>query len=225
MNHATVTAALLTLIAAPAAASPLAGLYNYTGQIRAQATVVEAQAEAAFGHCPRSRLLADDIFDELEDVCRKLDRLEEHLGREVVTRHGLRRLERLVGRLDDAACEVNEAVRESLADARRRSTPILPQPTPLRTVSYLPTRHSTFYPGITRHRVVSRRGVNVSFVNGRVHVNVGGQPVVTRRVSHRIAPPTRIDAGGIAPPVERALCAEAERLRLMTQQLRAIVCH
>lgn len=223
MNHATISAALLTLIAAPAAASPLAGLYNYTGQIRAQAKVVEAQAEAAFGHCPRSRLLADDIFDELEDICRELDRIEDHLAREVVTRHGLRRLERLVGRLDDAACEVNEAVRESLADARRRNAVIVP-PTPLRTVSYLPTRHSTFYPGITRDPI-RRGGVNVSFVNGRVHVNVGGQPVVTRRVSHRIAPPTRIDAVGIAPPVERALCAEADRLRLMTKQLLAIVCH
>lgn len=223
MNHTTLAAALLSLVAAPAAANPLAQLFNYTGQIRAQANVVEAQARAAFEHCPRGRLLADDIYDELEDVCRELDRIEGHLARDVVTRHGLRRLERLVGRLDDAACEVNEAVRESLADARRRNAAILP-PTPLRTVSYLPSRHSTFYPGITRDPI-RRGGVNVSFVNGRVHVNVGGRPVVTRRVSHRIAPPAVIGAGGIAPPVERALCAESDRLRLMTKQLLAIVCH
>ncbi|QDT68083.1 hypothetical protein MalM25_09950 [Planctomycetes bacterium MalM25] len=224
MNHTTLAAALLSLVAAPVAASPLAPLFNYTGQIRAQANVVEAQARAAFEHCPRGRLLADDIYDELEDVCRELDRLEEHLGRSALTNHGLRRLERLARRLDDAACEVNDAVRESLADARRRNRPILPHATPLRTTSYLPSRHSTFYPGITRDPI-RRGGVNVSFVNGRVHVNVGNRPVVTRRVSHRIAPPTLIGTGGIAPPIERALCAESDRLRLMTKQLLAIVCH
>lgn len=212
MFRLTLTAAALTALSVPASANSLAQLLNYTGQIRAQSHLVQAQAEAAFQACPSSQLLTDDIFDELEDLCRDLDRLEEQIARPLQTRSQLRRLDRLAHRLEKQACEVDEAILEALDRARRRGQ--LGRVAPFPPYGFDPS------PRVV-HQTVGHRGVRVSLGGGRFNLTFGNpQPHV---VARPIVPHGHVI--GLPQPLEAALCAESDRLQLMTRQFAAIVCH
>ncbi len=235
MSQALITAAMLAALAAPAAANPLAQLLNYTGQIRGQMAVVRAQADVTFDCVPRGRLIADDIYDELDDLCRDLDRLEEQIAHPLISRHALRRMERLVRRLDEQACRVQDAVHAAIADRRFR------RHGERHTVGYAPDPRAYAIPGVPMHvlrklppHVVDHlaaarlgrasRGGTVSIGNGRFQLTIGRQPlvappVVVQPIGHTVARPIGPNPAGVA------LCAEADRLRLMTKQLTAIVCH
>ncbi|MEO0531816.1 MAG: hypothetical protein AAF266_14755 [Planctomycetota bacterium] len=214
MFRQTLAAAALTAVTVPAAANPLGQLFNYTGQIRAQAQLVQAQADAAFQGCPSSRLLTDDIYDELEDLCRDLDRLEQQIAEPLTTRRQLRRIERLAHRLEEQACEVDEEIREALARARRRSS--------IGHVAALPHRSFGYSPHEFRH-AVGHRGMHLVIGGGRFNINLGSAR------PHFVGRPLGVNFGGSAAgvpePLAAALCAESDRLRLMTQQLAAFVCH
>lgn len=217
MFRTTLAAAAITALAslaAPAAANPLAQLLNYTGQIRAQSHLVQAQTEAAFQACPSSRLLTDDIYDELEDLCRDLDRLEEQIARPLQTRSQLRRLERLAHRLEEQACEVDESIQRALEWARRRGQ--------LGRAAQLPGYGFAAQSRIVHH-TVGHRGMRLMVRSGRFNLSIGGpQPHV---VARPIGFPGAVEAIGSPEPLAAALCAESDRLRLMTRQLAAIVCH
>lgn len=238
MSQTTITAALLAAFATPAAANPLAQLLNYTGQIRGQMSVVEAQTKATFDCVPSGRFIADDIYDELRDLCRDLDRLEDQIARPLTSRRSLRRLERLVERLDEQACEVQEAVHEALEDRRFR------RHNDRRLVSYAPLQPVQTIPGVPNHvlrklppHVVEHvaaarlgrasRGSTVSIGRGRFQLTIGTQPALAHPgVGYTVARPIGLIGEPAAPnPAGAALCAEADRLRLMTKQLKAIVCH
>lgn len=214
MFRQTLAAAALTAITVPAAANPLAQLFSYTGQIRAQAQVVQAQAAAAFDGCPSARLLTDDIYDELEDLCRDLDRLEEQIAQPLTSRRQLRRIERLAHRLEEQACEVDEEVREALDRARRRGS--------LGQVAALPRHGFGSSPHLIRH-AVGQRNLHLVIGGGRFNINLGSAR------PHLVGRPIGVTIGaapvGVPQPLEAALCAESDRLRLMTQQLAAIICH
>jgi len=216
MTRTTLLAALLAAIAGPAAANPLGGLYQFTAQVRAQAAVVRAQAEATFS-CPRGDLIADDVYDELRDLCRDLDRLEYALDRPITSRHQLGRLERRVRRLDDQACEVQEAIHEAIADRRFAPQPIV------QAIPGVPPHVARRLPPATLARLAAihapqaNRGVSVQLGGGRFHLAIGGRPTTALR-------PAAFDQPIAAPnPAADALCHEAQRLRRMTQQLLAIV--
>lgn len=216
-----------TLGAAPAAANPLGQLFQYTGQIRAQMAAVRAQTDATFASCPRGALIADDIYDELEDLCRDLDRLEEQISRPVASRRQLRRLERLVRELDEQACEVHDAVHEAIEDRRFLGAPLIaPQPqafgipgVPDHVVRRLPPHVVTRLVSI--HSARANRGVNVSVNRGRFNLAIGAQPIGLQRTAFR---PIGLVQGAGPSPAAQALCSQAETLRTMTRQLLAIVC-
>ncbi|MEN0110998.1 MAG: hypothetical protein AAF805_09765 [Planctomycetota bacterium] len=165
------TVALAVAVSAPAAAQNLGQIHWYTSQIHAQAATVRAQAEAALLGCPHAEPFAGDVFDELEDLCRRLDRLDEAAAQPIVTRGQLRRIERAVLRIDREACEVDDAVQLAIEQARVRATrfapapiapapivtaPIGPAPLPVQPVGLGPT--------------LANRGVSVSFGFGGVQV-------------------------------------------------------
>lgn len=212
MFRSILAVAAATILAPPADANPLGQLYQFTGQIRSQMGLVRAQAEATFS-CPRGRLIADDVFDELDDLCRELDRLEGQIGRPMLSRQQLVRLERAVHRLDDQACAVEEAVRQAVA---ARSS------LPGNQVGFLPQQGPIGYPGITTSHTVGHRGVRVLVGGGRFSLAVGGgAPAVS---PYAVGRPTFI--GRPAHDAEgAALCAQAQTLRRMTQQLLSLVCH
>lgn len=222
MHQSILAAGLLAVTAAPVAANPYAGLLRFTAQVRAQSTLVEAQTAVIFDNLPRGRILADDIYDELEDLCRDLDRLETDLTRRHASRGLARRLERRAQRLDEQACELREAVEEAILDANRRSRHGVGRRFP---VTHHPTQFAVA-PGVTR-------GVSVSVGSGRFRLAFGAPqaPVYTthqRFVGRNAAfalPVGVAGPGGCVPPAAaEALRVEADRLRLMTKQLVAILC-
>lgn len=222
---------LITLVtaamAAPAAANPLGPLFQYTGQIRAQMAAVRGQTDATFASCPRGALIADDIYDELNDLCRDLDRLEEQIARPVTSRRQLRRLGRLVREVDDQACEVQEAIHEAIEDRRFRGAPVIaPQPqafgipgVPDHVVRRLPPHVVSRLVSI--HAPRAHRGVNVSVNRGRFNLAIGTQPLGFQQTVLR---PIGLVEPASPSPAAAALCSQAEALRTMTSQLLAIVC-
>lgn len=223
MNQTLLTAGLVALVAAPASANPFAGLLQFTSQIRGQSALVEAQAAATFDHLPRGRILADDVYDELEDICRELDRLEADLGRRHVSRGLIRRLERRAQELDEEACELSEAVEEAIRDASRRSRLRASRPYP---VPHLPTNVALAHT-LSRSRTMT-------FGGGRLQISIGAptafHPATSRVHVGRHVPHVRPIGPGVQesclPPVAaRALRVETERLRLMTKQLLAVLCN
>lgn len=207
------TFATLTLLAAfvtPAAAQQGGGLFWLTGEIRGQIAAVEAQATVTLAGCDD----ADDVYDELRDLCRELDRFEAELRQPIVTRGQLRRLARRARDVDEQACdlqgEIVEAIEELRDDRRhfgRRNGPsrfgVVPAVHP---VDYVANRVGTHF--VAGHRVGThrgsqlrgytdivrasrRRGVSVA-VGGRFgpFVQVGVGPAVGfHRVGHPVVPP------------------------------------
>ncbi|MEO1495560.1 MAG: hypothetical protein AAFV43_00245 [Planctomycetota bacterium] len=115
-QFARITAALtLAVAAAHASAGPKSNLYWLAGEIRGQMAVIRAQADATFRGCRE----ADDVYDELEDLCRRMDRLEERLACPIESRADLRRLARAAERVDRQACELDEAIEHALRRVRR----------------------------------------------------------------------------------------------------------
>lgn len=218
MSGATRITALAALasLAAPAAANHLAPLYQYAAQVRSQMVLVRAQTEVTFGSLPRGRLLSDDILDELDDLCRQLDRFETQLAEAPLTRMQFRRLERLAHRIDDQACEVEEEVREAIARLHRRAS--------RRPVAQHYTSGGFAYPGVTRH-TVGHRGIRLVIGGGRFNVDVGG-PGATA-ISHHVARPTlaSLQPQGVFSPPCDTLRGHAAALRLAAKQLLAVVCH
>lgn len=215
MFRTTLAVATVTLLTLPAAANhghshhPTGGnLQRYTAQIRSQMALVRAQADATFERSRSSRLVSGDIYRELDDLCRELDRLEELTARPVVSRGDFRRLERAVGRIDDQAHEVEDAVRSALADPRRFSG----------VPAFLPTTQPAYYPGITTS-AVGHRGVRLVIGSGKVGVNIAApQPA-----PHVVARPVGLGRHGHGDPAGEALCAMTDSLRLMTRQMVAFV--
>lgn len=230
------TAALAAIIASPAAANHVGDLYQHVAQVRAQMRLLDAQTHAVFDSHPRGRILADDIHDELDDLCRDLDRFEVFLRRPIVTRGQLRLLQRYAERIDDQACELHEAVVEALEDAqgRRRGRRVghhhVQAAYPHARAAYPapPQRPERLevYPGITT-RAVSLRlgGVNVSF-GERPRVAPAPQPYfVGRPAPAYIAAPSHIAAGGCVTSGQAAtLLAMADQLRLAAKQLHLCLC-
>ncbi|TWT48410.1 hypothetical protein [Botrimarina hoheduenensis] len=109
------------LIFAAAAAQASAGstnnLFWLAGEIRGQMAVVRAQADATFCGCRE----ADDVYDELEDLCRRMDRFEERLACPIETRADLRRLALEARRVERQSCELGDAVERALLRMRVRS--------------------------------------------------------------------------------------------------------
>lgn len=217
MFQTTQLLALLAIasITAPASANHLASLYEFSGQVRSQMALVRAQAEATFAPLPAGRLLADDIFDELDDLCRRLDRFEEQISQIPGTRMQLRRMERLVERIDEQACEVQEEVQAALERANRRFA----RPNP----AFQPTPAGFPYHHFARH-TVGHRGVRVVVAGGRFSLNIGGPSF--QALPHSVARShlVGLQQPGVLAPQCDALTRQARRLRLMTQQLRQIVC-
>lgn len=227
MTNTTLLATLLAAATAgPAAANPLGQLFEYTGQVRAQMGVVRAQADATFGSCPGGALIADDIYDELDDLCRDLDRLEEQIARPVTSRYQLLRLERRVRELDEEACDLVAAVHAAIEDSRFRRAPLI-APAPLAYgIPGVPEHVARRLPPHVAARLVSihsaraNRSVNVSLNRGRFNLAIGTQPIGFQRTAFR---PVGV-AQPVGPsPAAAALCSQTERLRTMTRQLLAIV--
>lgn len=190
MFRTTLAVAAVTLFALPAAADhghghnhgPASGnLHGYVGQIRSQMALVRAQADATFEGVRSGRFIAGDVYRELDDLCRELDRLEELTARPIGSRGDFRRLERAVQRVDEQAHGVEDAVRTALADPRRFQGRPGYQSGP----SYLPATQPIYYPGITTS-TVGHRGIRLVIGGGKVGVSVGAsQPsphVVARPV-------------------------------------------
>lgn len=116
--------------AAQASAGPSNNLFWLAGEIRGQMAVVRAQTDATFCGCRE----ADDVYDELEDLCRRMDRFEELLSRPIDSRGDLRRLARAAERVDRQACELEEEIDDALRRLRRsgpafghgHAVPVLP---------------------------------------------------------------------------------------------------
>ena len=222
MFRTTLAVAAVSLLSLPAAANHGHGfshghghgprhsggnLLQYTGQIRSQMALVQAQADATFERSRSSRLVSRDVYRELDDLCRELDRLEELTARPLVSRGDFRRLERSVERVDAESRDVEAAVRSALDDPRRFGGP-----------AFLPATQSVYYPGITTNPAASR-GIRLVFGGGRVGVNIGGaQPT-----PHLVARPVAFGRHGHGDPAGDALCAATDNLRLMTRQLVALV--
>ncbi len=190
-------------------------LQRYTAQVRSQMALVRAQADATFERSRSSRLVSGDIYRELDDLCRELDRVEELTARPVLSKGDFRRLERAVERLDDQAHEVEEAVRSALADPRRFGGP-----------GYLPVTRPTYYPGITTSNPgitttnFGQSGFRLVIGGGRVGVNIGS----SQPTRYGVARPVAFGRHGHGDPAGDALCAATDNLRLMTRQLVAQVC-
>lgn len=240
------TIVVLTAGATQASAQSASNLFWLAGEIRSQMATVRAQADATFCGCRE----ADDVYDELEDLCRRMDRFEERLACPIESRGDLRRLARAAERVDRQACELDEAIDHAL----RRSGPALGVPA-LDAPVVLPPRHvsarhlgygPTFgVPGLDgpRHTVLRMNIGGLSFGvcdGGDFHVGpatrafrhrsvtrtVGfGQPVLgADPVGHRghqsLVRP--IGWGGDAQAA--ALCHQMDRLRQLTAALSAALC-
>lgn len=110
------TLTVLSAMATSAGAQQVEGLFWLAGEIRGQIAVVEAQAAATLARCDD----ADDVFDELRDLCRELDRFEQELQRPIRSRSQLRRLARRACDIDEQVCELREEIDEALEDRSRR---------------------------------------------------------------------------------------------------------
>lgn len=236
MTHSTplaaATFAALAAFVTPANANPFGQLHNYAGQISAQTAVVGAQAHALFDDCAYGPLIADDVFDELGDLQRRLDRLCTTLATGPPTRGTLRRIERDTHRVHRQAQELDAEIRDAIAELRRRE---------LRRTRHAFRQPLAYGVPVTPHLYARNRGgVNLSFGNGRVQLNLAANHPAARHLAnsrfatrHVVGYPTigyghglhGIAAHGWArQPQADALCAQSERLLRMTSQLVAIVC-
>ncbi|TWU00067.1 hypothetical protein Pla108_10110 [Botrimarina colliarenosi] len=211
MLRTTLTAAVAALLTAPAAADHLDPLLGYTGQVRGQMALVRAQAHATFDDCSSARLIADDVYDELDRLCRELDRLELLITRPIPSRTQVRLIDRALHRLDEQAGDVEDAVREALADPRRHA--VRHQP------AFRPHGGPIAYSQITTH-TVGHRGVRLVIGGGNFGVTIGSTNP-TPRVAFR---PTHAGRHGVGDPDGDALCGMTDNLRLMTRQLLALYC-
>lgn len=217
MLRTTLAAAAAAILTVPAASLPAAAqhglqpgqLLNYTGQIRAQMALVRAQTDATFEPCRSGRLISDDIYDELDGLCRELDRLEAAVSQPILTRNQLRRIDRALHRLDDQACDVEDAVRTALADPRRH-----------RDSYFAPTVQTVGYRGFTTH-TVGHRGFRLMIGGGKVGVTVG----VANPTPTIVAKPALVGFHRAGDPDGDALCAVTDNLRLMTRQLLILMHH
>ncbi|QDV72341.1 hypothetical protein [Botrimarina mediterranea] len=212
MFRTTLAVAAVSLLTLPAAANHShkhgpggGGLHGYVDQVRSQMALVQAQTDATFERSRFSRLIAGDVYRDLDDLCRELDRLEEITARPIVSRGDYRRLERAVERVDDQARDLEEAVRSALADPRRFGG----------GPGFLPTTRPVYYPGITT-RPISSGGLRVVIGGGKVGVSIGATPHVAAR-------PVSVGRHGHRDRNGDALCAMTDNLRLMTRQLVALV--
>ena len=95
MFRTTLAVAAVTLLTLPAAANhghnhgPQSGnLHRYVDQIRSQMALVRAQTDATFERVRGGKFIAGDVYSELDDLCRELDRLEELTARPIGSRQG-----------------------------------------------------------------------------------------------------------------------------------------
>ncbi|MEM6799492.1 MAG: hypothetical protein AAF589_08255, partial [Planctomycetota bacterium] len=72
-------AVLAAISTSAEARNPQAGLYWLTGEIRGESAILAAQAEQLLADCRDY----DDVADELEDLCRDLDKLERELRKPI----------------------------------------------------------------------------------------------------------------------------------------------
>ena len=215
MFRTTLAVAAISLLTLPALADHHHGhshgdrqLLRLADQVRSQMALVRAQTDATFERVRGGRFIAGDIYGELDDLCRELDRLEELASRPIVSRGDFRRLERAVQRIDEQSRDVEGAVRSALADPRRlHGGP-----------SYLSTTQPAYYPGITTNPT-GRRGIRLVIGNGKVGVSVAA-PQATPYVAAR---PVSASHHGHGDPAGDALCSMTDDLRLMTRQLVALV--
>ena len=105
---------LILVAAVPALGQQGGGLLWLSGEIRGQIAVVQAHAEATLRHCDD----ADDVFDELRELCRDMDRFEACLQQPIRSRSQLRHLIRRARDVDDQVCELREEIEEALEDLR-----------------------------------------------------------------------------------------------------------
>ncbi|MEQ8848502.1 hypothetical protein [Botrimarina sp.] len=219
------TAALAAAIASPAAAGHFGDLYQHVAQVRGQMALLEAQTSAIFDPLPRGRLLADDIYDELEDLCRDLDRFEADLRRPIQTRGQLRRLERRAEQIEDQACEVYEAVAEALHDARGRHAVHRPVHRHAHRQALRPFPVTRGFPGepLTAYHGVTTRGVSVNL--GGVRLSFGGEPRFVARpvVAHPVVA-SHLAPGCVSPGQAAVLLAQANDLRQMAKLLHQCAC-
>ena len=90
--------------------------YALSAEIRGQLHAVRLQARETLIHCDE----ADDVYDEIRDLCRRLDLFDETLARASYSRKALSRLGRMAERVDDQACELQEEIEDALEDFRPR---------------------------------------------------------------------------------------------------------
>ncbi|MGL4512274.1 MAG: hypothetical protein ACRCT8_04230 [Lacipirellulaceae bacterium] len=232
------TVSILTLLlglAGAASASPAQQLYWLTGQIRGQMAAVEAQAHATF----RGTGAGDDVFDELEDLCRDIDRLERELSLPIESRGALRRLARSADRINAQACELSESVEEEIARSGSQLGGGRPVGFPHGGgygVGYGggfdPRIGSPYGVPFGGDRLGGRGGVQVSLGGGRIVIGTG-PTVVGRPV---IGPAAFVGAPfhggghgpscgrGVNPAQANALRAQVAGLQRLTEELHRILC-
>lgn len=237
---------LVSLVAGAvqASAAPHNNLFWLAGEIRSQMAVVRAQADATFCGCNES----DDVYDELEDLCRRMDRFEERLARPITSRGDLHRLSRAAERVDRQACELEEAVEHALRRLRRSGPAFgpgygAPVVLPPRHVSARQIGYGPAYgvPGLNgpRHTVFRMNIGGLSFgVCDEGNLQVGrAAPTWQRRtvtrsvgfnhrpVGHRVHRHGQVRPIGWGGDAEAAaLCHQMGRLRQLTAALSAALC-
>ncbi len=210
-----------------ASAQGINDIYAIAGEIRGQMAIVNAQAEATLCDCDDY----DDVRDELEELCEKMDRFEQRLAEPIRSENQLRRLRKAAIRVDEQAEEVLEEIRDAIEDLRddrsinRHRVNQFGYGYPRTQYYQLPPRFASAnqfgfttpgYGQIPTYGASYRSsGIQITLGGGRPRVQLVSTPVFA-------SPYSRSDfrqAGLHGNSAANALCAEAERLQQLTCQL------
>lgn len=102
------------------------------GEIRGQVAEVNGRAAAVLPFCDD----ADDVYEELADLSRDLDRFEQQLVRGITHPHDFNRLAHLADKIEEHACEVKEELEDALDDFDPRPLPPPPTVSPYRHINH-----------------------------------------------------------------------------------------
>lgn len=198
--------AFTSLVVAPttASAAPHRSVHDITCALRSEIDALTYNAKLLLADCRDYR----DVTNELADLCRDLDRLERELRRPIRTHHQLERLGHLAHRVDDEACDLQEEIGEAIRWMQRYGGHRHFDPRPHRA-SRLPVLPPSRARGLTFH---------LGGGSSRFAINFGG-----RGLAHRVSYAPQVAA---PPQVSlHELECSADRIRGLTRQLVAILCH